>query len=277
MELLAYSLILQGRPAEAEQWARQAIDRHAVSKVNLDGKQQTLLFQSLMQQGRFDEALSVRPPPSEGSNPLGSTAGALALVVADPMLRRYSRIKAIIEEGDFKKWSSFDRLDQTVLPEVALACGFPRFAFRQYHAYIGQGRVPVLENMVANASSPLWVNEFYQITMRLNAARAAVRAADDPMREPANISPEDRKLARQQGLAWLRLELDSLQRRANQRSEQTRANGILSFLQRCPDFASVREAPSLVKMPEDDRRNWDEFWAKVDALRTTVRYRDPPG
>jgi hypothetical protein len=36
------------------------------------------------------------------------------------------------------------------------------------------------------------------------------------------------------------------------------------------DLASVRDAESLAKLPEDERKAWRRFWADVDALLKRV-------
>jgi hypothetical protein len=37
--------------------------------------------------------------------------------------------------------------------------------------------------------------------------------------------------------------------------------------QRDPDFAGVRDAAALARLPEAERQKWQQFWQEVEALK----------
>jgi len=69
---------------------------------------------------------------------------------------------------------------------------------------------------------------------------------------------------RRQALEWLRQDLAWCSKRLNDGNTQ-----VLQWPRRWqgdPSFASVRAKDGLDKLPDEERRNWQQFWSDVDAL-----------
>jgi hypothetical protein len=69
-------------------------------------------------------------------------------------------------------------------------------------------------------------------------------------------------------LRWLRAALDAyarLLRRGNPALRKA-VGQRLGHWQKDPDLAPVRERAALAKLPADERTQWRDLWAEVDAL-----------
>ena len=105
-----------------------------------------------------------------------------------------------------------------------------------------------------------------------NAARAAAsaglgRGADDP------TPNEDAKAKwRAQALGWLRSELSAWRKLAMTGAPEDRqlVARTLDRWKKDLDLAGVREPSGLARLPESERKEWQDLWAGVDALRASV-------
>jgi tetratricopeptide (TPR) repeat protein len=110
-----------------------------------------------------------------------------------------------------------------------------------------------------------------QAQHRYHAARAAALAgvglgADDP-------GPDDNAKAklRAQALGWLRSELSAWREFATVGPGDRRLVArTLDRWRQDTDLAGVRDAPGLAWLAEAERKEWQGFWAGVDALRASV-------
>jgi tetratricopeptide (TPR) repeat protein len=97
---------------------------------------------------------------------------------------------------------------------------------------------------------------------RYDAACAAARAADDPNPDEVRLREPDRAGLRRQALDWLRADLAQITR-LPQGGKSVGAE--LTTWQTDAALAGLRDRASLEKLPDDERRQWQRFWADVDA------------
>src|SRR5262249_4520664 len=104
----------------------------------------------------------------------------------------------------------------------------------------------------------------------LHAAMAAALAGagSKPTGGGPPLSNVDRARWRAQALDWLRAERDICATIFTQGPLQKlpHAREALDILAQHRDLACVRDEDQLKKLPEDERRSWQEFWAEVATL-----------
>jgi len=89
----------------------------------------------------------------------------------------------------------------------------------------------------------------------------------------ARLTDADRTKLRNQARIWLEAELaawSKLLASANAQQRQAIAETLKDW-QQDTDFASVREAAALAKLPDDERGRWKSLWAKVNELIARAR------
>jgi serine/threonine-protein kinase len=103
---------------------------------------------------------------------------------------------------------------------------------------------------------------------RYNAACSATLAA-------ATIKSNDKEQMRlrQQALDWLRADLALWENQVVTGNARGCALALRTLWawQNNPDLASVRDKDGLAKLTDRERKDWEKFWANVDALRTRAR------
>jgi hypothetical protein len=102
---------------------------------------------------------------------------------------------------------------------------------------------------------------------RYNAACCAARAAcGDGGDAPTEAAA--RSALRGKSLTWLRADLAAWTKMADsgKTAERQMAQQNMRHWQRDPDLSGVRHPWSLLRMPTDERRQWQQLWADVDAL-----------
>jgi hypothetical protein len=88
----------------------------------------------------------------------------------------------------------------------------------------------------------------------------------------SDLDATSRAAFRRQARGWLRAELEA-RRRLEQELEKTgwTVAGNLEFWLLDPDFAGVRGADALARLPEAERQEWQELWTDVaDTLARAV-------
>jgi serine/threonine-protein kinase len=106
---------------------------------------------------------------------------------------------------------------------------------------------------------------------RSGAARAAALAADGQGEGADALGAPRRAELRQQALTWLRQDLDAWGQRAAEPTGRTSAQAALRLWQRHPHLAGVRDPAALARLPAEERRAWEQFWADVAVLLGRVR------
>jgi serine/threonine protein kinase/Flp pilus assembly protein TadD len=98
---------------------------------------------------------------------------------------------------------------------------------------------------------------------RYDAACAAARAAAEPNSDETRLSVAERTRLRGQALEWLRADLA---KRAELQKGGTSEGGALVIWRKNPDLAGVRDPAPLAALPDEERRQWEHFWADAAAL-----------
>jgi tetratricopeptide (TPR) repeat protein len=105
---------------------------------------------------------------------------------------------------------------------------------------------------------------------RYNAACAAALAGCGRGKDADRLDDKERARLRRQALEWLRADLAAWGRLLDKGPDQTRgAARLIKVLRSWPadaDFAGVRGPKALVKLPESERRAWQQLWDDVAAL-----------
>jgi serine/threonine-protein kinase len=108
---------------------------------------------------------------------------------------------------------------------------------------------------------------------RCHAIQAAALAAAGRGKDAAGLDDKARADLRKQALDWLRAELAVFSKLADESSPQVK-QALVQGLQRCKgddQLAGVRDASSLAKLPEAERRDWEQLWADVDRLLVRIQ------
>jgi hypothetical protein len=101
-----------------------------------------------------------------------------------------------------------------------------------------------------------------------NAACAAALAGCGQGKDADKLDSQERARLRQQALDWLRDELKAC-RQVLEKSQGKAGPGIAKRMQhwlRDPDFAGVRGADALARLPKAERQGWENLWQEVEAL-----------
>ena len=116
---------------------------------------------------------------------------------------------------------------------------------------------------------------------RFYAARCAVLAGCVMGKDDPPLDEAARARLRKQGLHWLREELAKVKTLVEKGPEslprpqgkpQTRADVLAELRRKLEDWKKhrdlieVRDPEGLAKLPEAERKDWQAFWAEVDAL-----------
>jgi serine/threonine protein kinase/Tfp pilus assembly protein PilF len=104
---------------------------------------------------------------------------------------------------------------------------------------------------------------------RYEAARAAALAGCGQGKDADKLDAKEQVRLRKQALDWIRAELQAYQQMFA-RSAAKAAPGIARRMQlwlQDSDFAGVRGAEALGRLPEGERAEWQKFWEEVSALR----------
>jgi tetratricopeptide (TPR) repeat protein/serine/threonine protein kinase len=102
---------------------------------------------------------------------------------------------------------------------------------------------------------------------RYNAARAAALAGCGQGKDAGQVDGKEYIRLRGLALDWLRDELSVWKDvPANQGKERPRVRRALENLQKETDFAGVRGADALSKLPENERQEWRNLWQEVAEL-----------
>jgi tetratricopeptide (TPR) repeat protein/serine/threonine protein kinase len=100
---------------------------------------------------------------------------------------------------------------------------------------------------------------------RYNAACAAALAGCAQGEDAAKLDSKERARLRLQALDWLRADLEACRQRLDKGPDKARSlvvNKLRDWLGD-PDFACMREPEALAKLPDSERRPWQELWGQV--------------
>jgi Flp pilus assembly protein TadD len=111
---------------------------------------------------------------------------------------------------------------------------------------------------------------------RYKAACAAALAGCGQGKDADKLDAKERARLRQQALDWLRADLKAY-RQVMEKAADKAGPAIAQRMQhwlKDDDFAGVREADTLARLPEAERLEWHKLWEEVKALRQ--RAAQPP-
>jgi tetratricopeptide (TPR) repeat protein len=113
---------------------------------------------------------------------------------------------------------------------------------------------------------------------RYNAACSAALAGCGQGKDADKLEAKERARLRQQALEWLRADLNSYRQLMEKAADKNGAmvvEGMQQWLQDA-DFAGVRGAAALARLPEAERADWRRLWQQVEALRQRAAQRPTP-
>lgn len=104
---------------------------------------------------------------------------------------------------------------------------------------------------------------------RYNAACTAALAGTAQGKDAPRTEAERIRL-RRQALDWLQAELAAYRQQLQKNTAASRPRVLkkMEHWQRDRDFIGVRGAEALAKLPKSERREWENLWVEVAALRS---------
>jgi eukaryotic-like serine/threonine-protein kinase len=275
---LGVALRSQGRPREAEQAFRDAIKLkpdHAQAHNNLGV--------SLIGQGRHKEAeracrdaIRVKPDYAEAHYNLGGALRAQGMF--EEALKSFHRCATLFPSGS--------RVGQVTQQLIAETERLIKLDAQLTEVLAGKGEKaspPEKIQLAALAQQPY--RAFYRAAVslyseafaaqpalearhRYAAACAAALTSCGQGKAAADLDDTERARWRRQALEWLRLDLASWGKALDGSKGQARAQvrARLQHWRSDDDFAGVRGADALARIPAEERKEWERFWAEVDAL-----------
>jgi eukaryotic-like serine/threonine-protein kinase len=104
---------------------------------------------------------------------------------------------------------------------------------------------------------------------RYNAACAAALAGCGQGKDTPAPDDRERTRLRRQAFEWLRADLTAWKRQLENEPEEARpaVAKTLQHWQQDADFAGVRGAEALGRLPEAERNAWQQLWQDVESLR----------
>ncbi len=103
------------------------------------------------------------------------------------------------------------------------------------------------------------------------AARSAAKAGTGADTSGSPLSEAERARLRAQALDWLRSELAIWSQAAQSKraTDERVVRRMLRQWQLEPDLAGVRDPAALAKLPESERKGWQDFWQEVQRMLST--------
>jgi serine/threonine-protein kinase len=245
---LGNALYAKGRLDEATDHYQQAL--HLDPK---DVDAHNALGQALLAQGRFREA---RDATRRGLDLLPQGHPLRATVTR--RLQRCERLLALVAR----------------LPAVLQGQDQPAAAERSEFADLCtiQKRYAAAARFYADAfaATPALADDL-QTGHRYNAACVAALAGSGRGADAAQLDEQECSRLRQQALDWLRAELAAWTKKAQgPPSNRAAVRQALDHWRTDADLAGVREPDALGRLPDAERRAWQQLWGDVDRLRSLV-------
>jgi serine/threonine protein kinase len=238
LQNLAVMLAADDKWSEAETVSRAAL------KLQPDRVQVLIFLGTILQrQGKFADALTALKQAS-GLKTQGNELPALILQ-AEQFVLFDGKLPEILA-GEFKPADAAERL--ALAKFCDLRC---RKLFAASTRFYGQAFAAVPDLEVDN---------------RYDAACVAALAGTGQGQDAVGLASDERARLRSEALAWLRADLA-----ARREKERTRISGIPLYFwmqswQQDADFNGVRGAEALARLPESERREWQELWREINEL-----------
>jgi tetratricopeptide (TPR) repeat protein len=139
------------------------------------------------------------------------------------------------------------------------------------------------------AAARLWAEAFQaqprlaedlEVQHRYNAACAAALAGCAQGKDSGRLDDKERARLRRQALDWLRADLEAwrhlLDKGPNQARSAATVTEVLQHWLADADFAGVRGPAALARLPDAERRVWQELWSDVADLVACVQSKVTP-
>ena len=112
---------------------------------------------------------------------------------------------------------------------------------------------------------------------RYNAACCAVLAASGQGQPEAALDDDARAALRRRALGWLQAELTLWSNivRDGPPGDRSLARSSLQHWKSDPDLAAIHSREALAKLPESERKSWQDLWSRVDDLIRQAEPRRP--
>jgi Flp pilus assembly protein TadD len=250
---LGNALSAQGKLDEGIAAYRQAI-RHKKDYAEAHCN----LGRALFRQGRFADALAAlkRGHRLGSLRPGWPHPSAGWVRQAEQMVRLEGRLGRVLEGKDRPR-------------DAGEFLGFASLCQRHHQGYAAAARfyAEAFTRQPARAAD-------LEAQHRYNAACAAALAGCGQGKDAA-LDPQERARLRQQALTWLRADLKAYRRlleEAANRAGPTIAQRLEHWLED-GDFAGVRAAGSLERLPQAERHDWQQLWKEVETLRQRAAHR----
>jgi serine/threonine protein kinase/tetratricopeptide (TPR) repeat protein len=119
-----------------------------------------------------------------------------------------------------------------------------------------------------------------QAQHRYNAACATALAGCGRGKDTDRLDEKERARLRRQAVDWLRADLEAWRGLLDTQPGKARSAAAVTQVLRHwlsdPDFAGVRGSEALARLPEAERRAWQELWSGVDASVARAQARITP-
>lgn len=210
-----------------------------------------LLGDLLNEQGQFTQSLAaIQRGHALGSNQSNWTIPSIELVrQAELRVAMDSKLSAFLN-GEFEP---SDGLELATLAEVCLTR-------KLYHAATGL-------YAAAFTVAPELTEDLKSAYLH-NAVRAVALATAGQSENAASMDESERTRLRQQGLDWLRADLNLRRRqlKSDLPADWAMALTALRDWQNNKDLRGIREPAALAPMSADEQQSFTRFWADVEAL-----------
>jgi tetratricopeptide (TPR) repeat protein len=223
----------------------------------------TSLGHALVQKGRFHEAVEAfrRGHQLGSGQPGGRSRSPEWLRQAETMARLDDRLSAVLAGKDRPK-------------DAAERLGFAQLCQLHRHRYAAAARF----YQEAFTAQPALAAHL-QAGHRYNAACAAALAGCGKGDQGHRLPEQERLRWRQQALTWLQADLDGWRVVLEKGPDRARPVIIaqLQHWQSDPDFAGLRGAEPLARLPETERPAWQKLWADVADTLARAQAKASPG
>jgi len=212
------------------------------------------LGHALRNKGRFAEALVEFKKGHElGSRrPNWSYPSAQWVAECERLVALDARLPAILKgEAKAKDWN-----EQFGFANLCSLKGLPAAAARLYQ-----------EGLTASPE---------RTGFRLLAASAAALAGCGSG-DAAQLDDKERGRWRKEALSWLRADLEMWRKALERNTPQARktVQGALGSWKGITNFAGLRDAAALAKLPAAEREAWQQLWAEVETLLQQTQKNQP--
>jgi tetratricopeptide (TPR) repeat protein len=249
---------LQGKGAQAVEACRQAANLLPDQPLVVEA-----LATALLREGKLSEGRSVLARASK----LGGQGVALfgygpKIFIWDILVGCQNKLDEF-ENGTLDKNSFSESLKRFYYVEAALLSRRSELAYREYKFLLGDAGI--WSNLPSLAwGTNLFGNDF--LGTRSMAVWAAILAGTRQGNGPFRMDDEDRAIAREDALRWLRQDLRDIKAQSHGTRHVMSTRLRLNFWKLHPDFAPVRDEEHLTKLPPKEQEDWRKLWRDVDAL-----------